>query len=201
MLRRVRMRARGIVLGAWVELRRRTGGAAYKRWSDEENLDSDWDERTFRLGEFVPPDSTVLEFGAGRRVLEERLPEGVTYIPSDLVDRGPGTFVCNLNKLPLPDFPAHDVVLLSGLLEYVNDVPHLITTLSSPPDRTGLIVCSYAIAEKNDPRRRMQGWVNDYTTSSLREAFARAGYLCTHQEDWHRQRLFAFELAAGHGHA
>ena len=76
------------------------------------------------IAKLIPAGSNVIEFGAGRRQLEKFLPAGCTYTPSDLVDRGPGTIVCDLNRPPLPDL-RHlrlKVAVFGGVLEYVADV-------------------------------------------------------------------------------
>src|SRR5690348_9570014 len=71
-----------------------SGTADHARWSSPGGLEEWWVERTGILAQLLPAGSRVIEFGAGRRQLEKLLPNGCTYIPSDLVDRGPGTIVC-----------------------------------------------------------------------------------------------------------
>ena len=89
----------------------------------------------------IRPGSSVLEFGAGRMVLKQSLPEGCRDTPSDIVDRGPRTIVCDLNARTLPDFPHHDVAVFSGVLEYVHDVPRVVALLARTVDT---VVASYA---------------------------------------------------------
>lgn len=69
----------------------------YNRWKNMESLASDWDERTIIIATLIPPGSDVLEFGAGRLVLRDHLPKNCTYQPSDIVDRGENTIICDLN--------------------------------------------------------------------------------------------------------
>ena len=97
------------------------------RWSDEEQLNPDWDARTLKLAKLISPRSRVLEFGAGRRFLESVLPEACTYTPSDIVSRGEDTIVCDLNSETLPIFSGYHVAVFGGVLEYVYDVPRLIS--------------------------------------------------------------------------
>ena len=49
-------------------------------------------------------------------------------MPSDMVDRGPGTIICDLNIRPLPDLGSgtYDVAVLLGVLEYLRDVPSFL---------------------------------------------------------------------------
>src|SRR6185312_8871325 len=88
--------------------------------------------RTRIAAGFVPDGSRVIEFGAGNRLLEKHLDSSCTYTPSDLVDRGPGTIVCDLNERPLPDLgtDTYDTAVILGVLEYLTDVPSLIDWLA-----------------------------------------------------------------------
>ena len=104
-----------------------------RRWADPSNIFAAWEPRNKQLAALVPKNSRVIEFGAGRRVFERHLDPSCTYVPSDIVDRGPGTLVFDLNERPLPDLGAdrHDVAVFSGVLEYVRDVPSLIDWLAT----------------------------------------------------------------------
>lgn len=179
-------------------LRRVTRGSDVSRWADMRNLSEGWDSRTIQLAQMVPPGSHVLEFGAGRRTLERHLPAGCSYTPCDLVDRGPNTVVCDLNSPTYPVFPAHDVAMFSGVLEYIQDIPRLVAHLSS---HSPIIIASYAgwldngLSEKLD--RRSMGWVNDLTSEEFLRIFTDAGYECVESkcwDHWDAHRLFRFEL-------
>src|ERR1700752_3654962 len=78
-------------------------GSDFSRWTSTRNLESWWDARTEQIARLVPDKSRVVEFGAGRRQLQRFLSPSCVYVPSDLIDRGSGTFVCDLNRRPLPD--------------------------------------------------------------------------------------------------
>jgi len=174
-------------------LRRARGASDVRRWSKPESLHASWDARTKVLASFVRPGQSVLEFGAGRRVLERHLPPGTSYTPSDLVDRGPGTIVCDLNAAQLPPFPPHDVCVFSGVLEYVNDLPRLLAHLHGV---CGAIVASYAPRAETGAaqilERRRQGWVNDYTVEELVAVFAASGFRCSLSRAQGSQQLFSF---------
>src|SRR5204862_455190 len=79
------------------------GRADLERWRDLRSRDFFWEERTRLIAGEIEPGSRVIEFGAGRRKLETYLDRTCAYTPADLVERGSGTFVCNLNLQPLPD--------------------------------------------------------------------------------------------------
>jgi len=57
------------------------------RWEKKKNLYPDWDERTIIISQYIPENSSILEFGAARMILKQYLPENCTYTPSDIVSR------------------------------------------------------------------------------------------------------------------
>ncbi|WP_292976089.1 class I SAM-dependent methyltransferase [Mycobacterium sp.] len=172
----------------------------YSRWADSRNIFASWESRSQRAAALVPVDSRVIEFGAGNRVFERHLDRSCTYTPSDIVDRGPGTIVCDLNLRPLPDLgaDAYDVAVLMGVLEYMRDLPTTLDWL------TGLVpnlVLSYACARgsRYSPRRaagsvgRLKaGWLNSYCEDEIRSLLHERGFALVHEEGWQNQRLFAF---------
>ena len=180
-----------LIRSASTSIRRILGRSDLRTWSDLENLSDDWHERTRRLASIIEPDSAVIEFGAGRFALADMLPEGCTYTPSDIVDRGKGTIVCDLNASTLPNFGSHDVAVFSGVLEYVHDVPRLISHLARSVD---VIITSYAAVDRNRKRnRRALGWVNDYTDSQFTKIFAAANFRKTGTDQWNSQVIYRFQ--------
>jgi hypothetical protein len=172
----------------------------FGRWSNPYSLETWWDARTKQLACLVPHGSRVLEFGAGCRQLEQYLPPGCSYVPSDLVDRGPGTIVCDLNSRPLPDLHeiAADVGVFGGVLEYVRDLPSFLQWLAG---QVSFCVASYAyvtptttwlqgILERWD--RANYGYLNSYTEEGFVALFEHAGFRCTVKDTWENQRLFLF---------
>jgi hypothetical protein len=172
----------------------------YGRWSDTRNIFASWESRTKRAAALVPTDSRVIEFGAGNRVLERHLDQSCTYTPSDIVDRGPGTIVCDLNERPLPALGAgaYDVAVLMGVLEYMRDMPSVLDWLT---ELAPTFVLSYACARgsRYSPRRALgsagrlkAGWLNSYRGDEIRSLFNDRGFVLLHEESWHNQRLFVF---------
>jgi Methyltransferase domain len=174
----------------------------YKMWSDPANLSPEWDQRTQRLAKFVPVGARVIEFGAGRRELERHLASGCTYFPSDLVDRGNGTVVLDLNHPDKPDL-RHlnaEVAVFGGTLEYVSDLPALVHWLSEQiSDRC---ICSYATARSRRGTlaraweaflRARDSWVNAFTEEELIQLFSSSGFRCAIRDTWKGQTLFVFD--------
>ena len=175
----------------------------YERWSDPQNIHSNWESRTQRAADFVPANSRVIEFGAATRILERHLDSSCTYVPSDIVDRGPGTFVCDFNKRPLPDLPAYDVAVIMGVLEYIHDLPEVVDWLAKHFPR---IVVSYAcsVAKPDSLRARYEaftrarsGWMNNDTREQFSSLFLSRGYQCLHEENWKKQTMFVFSRETG----
>ena len=152
------------------------------RWADERELNPQWDERAEIVAHHIPAGSRVLDFGAGRRSLERFLDPTCVYIPADLVSRGPGTVVLDLNRRPLPDL--HDlhanIAVFAGVLEYIRDVPSLVEWVSR---QAPVCLVSYQLAQ---PRtgvlrrwgRAVVGWVNAYSREELQRLFEQGGFRC-----------------------
>ena len=183
-----------------------TGRPDFRRWSRPESFADEWGVRTDRIAELIPRHARILEFGAGQRRLEPLLDSSCVYFPSDLVDRGPGTLVCNLNRRPLPDL-RHlrvDTVVFAGVLEYLPDLEGVVEWLSG---QANVCIASYECA--SDARgwarvrewinRTRSGWVNHYSAQSLVQLFARAGFTLQQQTQWQQAegpgQIFVFEKA------
>jgi hypothetical protein len=147
----------------------------------------------------VPRGTRVIEFGAGTRPLERCLDPSCTYVASDLVERGPDTFVCDMNRRPLPDLsPLHtNVAVFAGVLEYVRDVPAVVGWLSG---HVRYCVASYAVARPAGlvralaagVRRTYYGYMNSYSEAELVALFHQGGFACLRTDTWNDQRLFLF---------
>ncbi len=172
----------------------------YKRWTDSHNLEIWWSARTEKIAQLIPKGVRVIEFGAGRRHLEKLLDGSCAYFPSDLVDRGPGTIVCDLNKRPLPDlkYLAADVAVFAGVLEYIRDLNSLVEWLSG---QVSSCVASYEcvapapgglVALRRKLRRLYYGYMNSYTEEEFVRLFSRRGLICAEKVTWDTQRIFQF---------
>jgi hypothetical protein len=178
---------------------RAIGRSDYARWTDDVNLETWWEARTQKLAALVPKDTRVIEFGAGTRPLERCLDRSCTYVASDLVPRGPDTFVCDLNRRPLPDLEPlrPDVAVFAGVLEYVRDLPAVVAWLSR---HVRYCAASYAVAQPRGlvhtvttrARRTYYGYMNSYTEKDLVAVFRRGGFACVKTDTWRDQRLFLF---------
>lgn len=172
----------------------------YSRWGDERQLYTGWEPRSQRAAALVPPNSRVIEFGAGNRTFERHLDPSCTYVPSDIVDRGPGTVIYDLNRRPLPELGAgtFDVAVLMGVLEYIRDVPSVIDWLAQ---NVQVCVVSYVCAGATSHASRGMresagrvglGWLNHYSEPEFRSLFLERGFVSELEENWEDNRLFVF---------
>jgi hypothetical protein len=141
------------------------GATDLERWSQRENLKSNWAERAEVAAQLVPPGVRLLDIGCGSMDIERFLHPTTTYIPADVVRRDDRTIICDLNRREFPDVGA-DVISLLGVLEYIHDLPRLFAVLRS---RNVGIIASYNPVDlgKPDRDRPAQGWFNDLTTAEM----------------------------------
>jgi hypothetical protein len=143
------------------------------------------------LASYIPNEAkTILEFGAGTCYLKEFLKPHQVYTPSDLVSRGPGTIVKDLNQTPY-DFidGQYDVVVLSGVFEYILPIVEFIPYLATI---TETVICSYANTMKNVDFSISQGWVNYFKQAEFRQMFVEAGFASIYVGTWDEQKLYMF---------
>jgi hypothetical protein len=184
------------------------GWSDVTRWSSAAELSPDWDERTRLLARLIPHHAHVIEFGAGRRQIEQYLPAGCTYIPSDLVDRGGGTFICDLNRRPLPDLSplGVDTAVFGGVFEYIQNVPSLVAWLAR---QVRCCIVSYECTRTHHTEwrrlhecgaRARAGWVNAFHEDEFVELFQKQGFSVVCRELWHTkdgdERVFVFSLGS-----
>jgi hypothetical protein len=163
------------------------------RWSKNSSLDEAWDSRTELIASLIPAGATVLEFGAGQQVLGRMLPTDCEYIPSDLVERTPGTLICDLNSAKLPSIPQHDVAVFSGVLEYVHDVARAIDFAGNG---ARLIVASYVSADAVPSRfdRLANGWLNALREDEFTQLFESRGWRIDERRRWGNQCVYRFAI-------
>ena len=162
------------------------------RWENIENLSENWDSRTIIIGNLIPQNSSVLEFGAGRCVLREHLPSSCSYQPSDIVDRGDNTIVCDLNQ-EFPILTSHYThVVFSGVLEYIINIDKLLKELRKHSD---FIIASYATTNNVSDYliRKQGGWLNHFNDEEIISIFGANGFNLKSTYPWRYQTIYIFE--------
>jgi hypothetical protein len=177
------------------------------RWMNADSFCPEWGERAKMIAGFVPRESRVIEFGAGLRQLQSYLDPSCTYVASDLSSRGQDTLILDLEKRPLPELPRDlfDVAVFSGVLEYVSDVPGVVSWVCQ---YVTTCILSYECEPRPDNvygrliqtwNRAALGWVNAYTEEDLKGLFTRVGFFCARQTLWRAldgsEPIFVFRKA------
>jgi hypothetical protein len=162
-----------------------------RRWAPRDSLLSEWDSRTELIAELIPDGSSVIEFGAGRLVLKSLLGEKCVYVPSDIVDRGPGTLVIDLNTDDINLVGVYSHAVFSGVLEYIRDIPRLLDAISP---NVSTIVASYESVDALPDllTRRTNGWVSHLTERKFLEVFFLVGFKVSHTRKWREQKIYIF---------
>lgn len=167
-------------------------GTQVSRWSDLQNHNPEWDERTKLMAGMVRANTSVLEFGSGREMLGSFLPPGCTYQPADLAPRSPRTLVCDLNQ----GFPQlkqrYDFILFSGVIEYIHDLDSLMQHVRQ---HCAQCIVSYATTDNLDciTTRSSHGWVHHYSDANITELFRRAGFHVSARTPWQQQTIYQLQ--------
>ncbi|GAB3773392.1 hypothetical protein FB382_000123 [Nocardioides ginsengisegetis] len=163
------------------------GATDKRRWSSDAEFRADWSDRHVLLARWVLPGDHVVDLGSGPRAFERQLPKDCMYTPVDVVERGPGSKVCDFNREPMPGVRG-DFVLMSGVLEYIHDPAAFLASARKLGGRGAL---SYGTLEES-PRlaeRRRKGWLNDLRESDLIELLQSAGWSIVSRDTWNYQVL------------
>ena len=157
------------------------------RWSQNEELYSDWDERTLLLGAFINPNAMIIEFGAGNMILKTNLKNYKSYTPSDIIQRFEETLVCDLNETINLNLSKYDTAVFSGVLEYVYDIDNVFKQLSTSINQ---VVLSYSCADIVKLSRDKNGWLSDYSKTELEKIFIKYNYKIENHIEWRNQSLY-----------
>jgi hypothetical protein len=173
-------------------------GTDVDRWANPANLATQWDARAALAGEAIPAGSRVLDVGAGAMTLGRLLKPGCVYQAADVVSRGRGCLIVNLNAGQFPS-GAYDYVTFLGVLEYVHDVDWVLTKAKGVAPRMIVTYCTFV---GNDvSTRRGMGWVNDFTEDAFVAALTHNGWVLERKQEVKRgpnniQLMFECSVAA-----
>lgn len=162
--------------------RRRT---VMERWEHLDHKESrPWAVRAEKAAAFLGDCASVADLGCGTMGLRPFLAPGTRYVPVDVVSRGEGTVVLDLNREPLPDLDVDGHAAL-GLLEYLFDVPALLRAV---PRR---FVTSYVASDLDASNRLAHAWVNGYTVAEMETLFRDAGWRILDETRLPRQMIWS----------
>lgn len=164
-------------------------GTQKHRWANLQNHDAVWDERTVLVASMIDKGSSVLEFGAGRERLKDFLPANCTYQPSDIVERSENTIVCDLNNR-FPELPQkYDVIVLSGVMEYIAEPYPLLENIRNYCREC---VVSHASMDQLEcmSTRVGQGWISHLSQSQFQDIIKKAGFGVIEQKAWRNHIIY-----------
>jgi hypothetical protein len=127
----------------------------------------------------IPEGRSVLDIGAASQILRRYLYEGCKYVPSDYLDRGNGTLVCDLNKGEFPE-GRYDYVVTLGVVEYVHDVDWMFSRIYGVGK---YYILTYNVIRDEDEgdailiqRVNRYGWRNAFSRAELVRKLESAGW-------------------------
>lgn len=144
-----------------------------KPWSMPAEFDETWKRRIEVMAAHLINPAVVADFGCGMMWLENFLRPGQKYLPIDYLRRDERTLVLDLNRDSLQNVRA-DAAFLSGVLEYVQDVPAFAGKLAALPLKQ--IVLSYCTTDKHPDieKRRNLNWTSHESLHTLLPPFLEA---------------------------
>jgi hypothetical protein len=135
-------------------------------FSKPEEFDEEWKHRISHLAKFIDTVGPVVDIGCGMMWLESQLVRGNAYIPVDYVRRDDRTILLDLNADPWPAIVA-EFVFMSGVLEYVRDVPDFLRQLMAYGYRRILFTyCTTEFWWKMSLREQLN-WVSHHSLEEL----------------------------------
>jgi len=163
-----------------------------KNWQDNEYFDEVWKERIKELVSYIDiEDYKLCDIGCGEQWTKEFLPKTIKYIPIDYISRSVDTIVCDLNKKELPDCKSmENVVLCSGVLEYIVDIDWFVNSLV----KTDKVIASYCTLEKfsNLKIRKQYAWKNNLTLEEFLQLFLKKGFILSKMNIINNNSTFCF---------
>lgn len=133
---------------------------------------------------------TVLDLGCAKGTLATLLRPDIMYSGADFIEPDtPYPFVfypCNFNEGGItPSIGSYDVVVCSGLLEYISDLPGFLQQIHDHVSANGFFICSYF--NMKHIRRKIQSlsggtpyrhpdWKNNYSCKALCDLIQQQGF-------------------------
>lgn len=133
----------------------------------------DWLERTKLVGEMIPDNTRIVEFGAGERNLQLFHPPGCTYIGYDIED-------FDLESTEWPIIPRHDVAVLCGVLEWLERPFAVLARMTAP-----ILIATYDFS----PGKRAE-WRSHLTLAEFESLLQFSQYRVEATKAWREQTIF-----------
>lgn len=151
-----------------------------------------WADRNRVVASLIPQGSTVLDIGAGNRVLQTLLPDNCQYQPMDCVKGSDDTIVYDFNITGEPPIlPIYDIVVCSGVMEYIYNVEQFISTIKTYGKT---IILTYALFEYRSKEAKdkpeINGWVNALDLEDLKFILSNYDIEIVQTHKWNSHMIF-----------
>jgi hypothetical protein len=160
-------------------------------WSNPAEFDEVWKRRITVMASYIRSPGVVADFGAGMMWLKPLLSPANPHLAIDFIRRDAETLVLDLNRDSLAEIRA-DIGFLSGVLEYIADVPTFARNLTALPLRQ--IILSYCTLEKHGDlqARRNLNWASHESIFTLLPPFLKRYHLSA-LDDVNGNTILVFE--------
>lgn len=134
-----------------------------------------WDRRNEIIAGFIPPESSVLDLGAGAQTMRTHLHPSCEYQPCDLVKSSPEVILCDFNAGQYPPSSLRfSHVICSGVLEYMREPSVFMKNISICGDN--LLLSYNPLHQGVSLVQRMKNhWCNHLQQSELEDLFRDSG--------------------------
>lgn len=162
------------------------------KWKRHELHPDSWEGRRVAVSKNIPFCKDVLEVGSGKNSMR-KLVNCTNFVTSDAIKSEDIDLEIDLNGI-LPSNLKFDLVVWSGVLEYVNRPGDFISWLSLVSKG---FVGSYFPTEGNPmcakeaASRTMNGWRNHLTLNELYHMAISHGFILVFHEPWEKQAIFS----------
>ena len=170
------------------------------RWANINNFPDAWNERVDVMGrvlnEYFNTNITLLDVGCGRMYLKSVLSQNTSYTGLDVVERGGGAIVADLNDFSeWEKLGEYDVIFCSGSLEYLNDLEGFFRGVSG---QCKYLFFSFSIlGEQSMLERRRMGWRSHYSRDEVKVLLRESGYEIEEVRDFKSQILVLCKSGEG----
>lgn len=166
------------------------------RWQEiSQQEQASWGGRNSTIAGFIPDGKSVLDIGAGNMNLQKVLPENCTYQPMDCIPTLDTTIVHDFNSNAQPPELKFDVVVCSGVMEYIEDPQTFLKTIS---EWGSTIILSYGVTDYTPTRaaRANNGWFTDLSEADVARMIKATGMVIKSKSKWSSQILFVINSPA-----
>jgi len=165
-----------------------------RRWLTNAKVEPSWDERNVLIAKYIPPDSTILDLGAGAQTMRRHAPSARLYVPCDIVRSSPDCVVCDFNRgIYPPADRTYDITICSGVLEYLQDPLDFLSRIRTYSRKFILSYQPKVGAKAEKMERLAHGFVNDLSRRELEALLQRAGYRYECVAEWWVQLIYRLE--------